>query len=81
MPKYHFNVFNPAAQMDHDGIELSSLSEARREATILAGATLKEAADVWALSDWRVEVADHHGLVLLRLDLVATISPAAEGAS
>lgn len=81
MPKYHFDVFKPAAEKDIDGIELSSLSDARTEATALAGAMLKETADIWALSDWRIEVTDDHGLMLLRLDVVATISPAGEAAA
>jgi hypothetical protein len=76
MPVYHFNVLDGSEIRDRDGTELHDLRSARNEAVKLAGRVLMDKPDqFWKRSDWRVEVTDHVGLTLFRLDFTATDAP------
>ncbi|UDL96199.1 hypothetical protein LGH83_08475 [Lichenihabitans sp. PAMC28606] len=70
MQRYHFNVYDGVASIDNEGTELVSIDEARRHALELAGELLKEEARQRRFGDdWRVEVTDHRGLILFRMDI------------
>jgi hypothetical protein len=77
MPRYHFNVFDGLGTPDFDGTELPNRQAARREAIRLAGALLEQEAERLRLGeDWRMEVTDHMGLILFRLDFIVVEAPA-----
>lgn len=79
MKRYHFNIYDGYSDLDDEGHEFPDWPTARLEAVKLAGAVLKDAAQrVLAYPDWRLEVTDTDGLVLIRLDFSAVESPAAE---
>jgi hypothetical protein len=73
MPIYHFNVRDGSDILDTDGTNLPNLRAARVEAVKLAGRLLMDEPDTfWEGSDWHVEVTNHHGVILFRLDFTAT---------
>ena len=75
VPRFQFNVYDGVSSLDDTGTELSNWREARLQAIKLAGAIFTDEAQQIALGeDWRIEVTDHRGLVLFRLDLVSTTS-------
>ena len=78
MPIYHFNVRDGSNIPDPDGTELLNLRAARVEAVKLAGRLLLDEPDTfWEGSDWHVEVTNDRGLILFRLDFMATEAAAA----
>ena len=81
MPRYHFNVHDGIDIIDRIGIELPGIIFARREAVRYAGTLLEQGAGkILPGADWRMEVMDHTGLLLFRLDFNVAASPAAESA-
>ena len=78
LPRYHFHVHDGSTRVDADGTDLPDLQAARREALKRAGAIIGDAgarADFG--EEWRLEVTDHAGLMLFRMDFVVAASPAA----
>ena len=76
MPVYHFNVKDGSEIPDPDGTELPDLHTARKEAVKLAGRLLLDDPETfWEGSEWHVEVTDDSGLLLFRLDFMATEAP------
>lgn len=77
MPRYHFNVYDGHRQVDAEGTVLPTWREAGREAVRLAGRILHDDAETLRLgSEWKMEVTDSVGLILFRLDVCFTASPA-----
>ena len=75
MPRYYFNVYDAQGIPDEDGIELLDLTAAKIEGARLAGALIQEsAASIEPGQEWRVEVLDHAGSVLLHMDFSITDS-------
>ena len=73
MPHYHFNVYDGIELLDRKGIELPDTNFARREAIRYAGTLLEDGAAKDSLGEeWRMEVTDHRGLILFRLDFLVT---------
>jgi hypothetical protein len=73
VPRFHFNVRDGTNIPDPDGTELPDLKSARKEAVKLAGRLLLDEPDsFWEGSDWHVEVTDDRGVILFRLDFMAT---------
>lgn len=69
MPRYHFNVHDGHSLPDADGTQLADSTSARREAIRLTGMILAE--DVFKIGpgeSWQLEVTDHIGVVLFRLN-------------
>jgi hypothetical protein len=69
--RFFFDLVSPAETIkDEEGVVAPSLDEARREALIAIGETLR---DKWRApaeyEGWRVEVRDENGSVLDILDL------------
>ncbi len=77
MPRFHFHIFDGREQRDDDGTELPDFEAARVEAIRCAGEILKDQAHHIALGEeWRMDVTDETGLILLRLDFSAQVSSA-----
>ena len=69
MPRFHFNVYDGVSDIDKEGVELPDWEAARAEAVRVAGQIIKDGAKRIALGeDWRLEVTDHKGLILFRMD-------------
>ena len=56
MPRYFFNVYHERSQLDAEGTELLDDKAAWREATVTAGAILRELNGNLGLAEWRLEV-------------------------
>ena len=75
MPHYFFNVSDNDNVRDVEGVELSSLHSAQREAVKLAGALLREAPErIGRCDGWRVVVADEIGATLFTVEVMARLS-------
>ncbi|TXN24000.1 hypothetical protein [Methylobacterium sp. WL9] len=69
MPRFHFNVYDGKANIDSDGTDFDTWEDARVGAICSIGYELMDDAKRIALGEeWRMEVTDDAGLVLLRLD-------------
>ena len=78
MPRFYFNVFDGRSTRDTDGVNLPDCETARCEAIRLAGALLdEESPRLKDGDDWRLEVTDKTGLILIRLDFSVTVSAGA----
>jgi hypothetical protein len=78
MPRFHFNVHDGVSPPDTDGAEFATLEAACNEAVCFAGDALRERPQaLWLEREWRLEVTDERGLVLLSVLVVASLSPAA----
>ena len=76
VPLFHFNVLDGVSDIDRVGTELADVNAACREARLLASEMLKSENESKKLDDeWRVEVTDHAGMILFRIDVAATRSP------
>jgi hypothetical protein len=76
VPRYHFIVHDGSDIPDPDGTELLDLRAARVEAVRLAGQLLLDRPDTfWEGSGWHMDVTDHSGDILFRLDFKATDAP------
>ena len=68
MPRYFFHVCDSSVGIDSEGTELSSPSEAKREAMRTAAEMLRDArADVWPHSHWQMHVNDESRRLILKL--------------
>jgi hypothetical protein len=78
VPRYHFNVHDSSNIPDREGTDLPNLQSARVEAVKLAGQSLLDEAEAfWEGSNWHLEVMNDRGLILFRLDFMATEAAAA----
>lgn len=76
MSLYFFNVFDGHSSADTEGTDLPNRQSARREAIRLTGDILRdEAPRLIADEDWRLEVTDTAGRLVLALDLFLTEAP------
>ncbi|KQP80238.1 hypothetical protein [Methylobacterium sp. Leaf117] len=76
MPRFHFNMHDGKTWFDRIGTELDSLDAARIEAIGVAGRIILEnAAHVSSCREWRLEVTNAQGLVMLWLDFSVIESP------
>jgi hypothetical protein len=68
MPRYFFHVIDGHNIIDHEGTELSGLTEARAEAIRLAGAILRDEGDTfWNGTEWHMNVTDASRQSVLKL--------------
>lgn len=82
MPRFHYNIYDGSADLDHKGMELLDWSEARLEAVRRAGMIFRDNPKTIARGEtWHMEVADCAGLVLFQLDFSIMPSPALAGAT
>lgn len=72
MPRYFFHRADGSTDRDKDGTELPSLDQARKEAVVFAGETLKFKPEIlWDGGEFRVEVEDTEGDLLFVLKVSA----------
>ncbi len=70
MPRYYFHIHDGSDFPDTEGTELADLTAARDEAVRISGAVIRELGpSFWehAMGEWRLEVVDESGRVILRL--------------
>ena len=76
MPRYFFHVRDGHDMPDDIGTELPNAQEARVQAVDLAGRLITEQARTFADgTQWHLEVTDERGMILFRLDFMATDAP------
>ena len=76
MPRFHFNVYDGVSEPDPEGTELPDWQTARLEAIRLACEILKDDAHRIGLGeDWRIEVTDSTGLILLQMTFQVIEAP------
>ena len=69
MPRFFFNVHDGIDLLDEDGTEFPNWEEARLAAIRAAGEIFKDNARRLSLGEqWRMEVTDEEGYVLLHMD-------------
>ena len=69
MSLYFFNVYDGHSTMDTDGTDLPNRQSARHEAIRLTGHILRDdATRLLPDEEWRLEVIDTAGLLVLTLD-------------
>ena len=73
MPLYFFNVYDGVSSPDEDGTELPDIYTAQAEAIRTGGEILREMPKFWdgVETEWRLEVADERGEILLVLKFSA----------
>jgi hypothetical protein len=77
MPRYHFHTEDGHHHPDPEGLDLPDSVAVRTEAIRAMGQLVNERHDdFWRNGAFRMIVADHTGLTLIILDLIATVSPA-----
>lgn len=75
--RYFFNQFDGQFKADDEGLELSTINEARLEAVRYAGEVMKDHPTlVWTGQDFRVEVTDGKQLLLFMVIVVGVDAPA-----
>ncbi len=78
MALYFFHTKDGHEEIDAEGTDLPTLSNARVEAAKVMGDLLRRrSGDLWVDGDWNLTVTDSEGLVLLCIDVAATEAPAA----
>lgn len=71
--RYFFNIYDGYSGLDVEGTDFPDWASARIAAVKMAGEILKEEYDrILECRDWRMEVTDDTGLVIIRLDFCAT---------
>jgi hypothetical protein len=76
MPRYFFNRTDGYVERDREGTELRDLSDARIQAIVFAGESLRDEPEkIWNGDDFRVEVTDDMGLLLFTVIASAIDAP------
>lgn len=82
MPRFFFNIFDGRGHLDTLGAELPDTDAAQTYAIRHAGEVLQsEASSIRPHADWRLEVTDEAGCIILCLDFNVTLLSASENAS
>lgn len=77
MPRFFFHVHDGTTMLDDEGTVLPNVDTARKMAVTFAGELLRDLRrDVEDGEDWKVDVADEHGLILFTVMLSALDAPA-----
>lgn len=82
MPRYFFHVHDGQNWRDDDGTEFPGLDEARLEAVRYVGRLVHDQArSIAAGEDWHLELTDATGLILFRIDVLASNTAASSAGS
>jgi phage terminase large subunit-like protein len=80
--RFYFNLAGAVHDADNEGMEFSTLSEARIEAARFAGELLHERPElVWAGDELRVEITNEHQIMMCTVIVLGVDAPAAKGMS
>ncbi|WP_438823103.1 DUF6894 family protein [Methylobacterium frigidaeris] len=69
MPLYYFHINEARRYVDRDGVELSNLESARKEALRIIGELMIDntLGDIWPVGEWVMTVADETGRQLFSI--------------
>lgn len=84
MPRFFFHTNHPAERVvqDDEGLDFSSVHQAKCEAVKYAGQLLADTAEhFWDRGDFELTVTDDKGLILFTMRVVGTEAPAIRTAS
>ena len=84
MPRFYFHTNHPTEGLiqDDEGMDFSSIQEAKCEAVAYAGRLLCDVAETfWDDADFELTVTDDQGLILFVMRVVGTEAPAVRSAS
>ena len=74
MPRYFFHRVDGTSDLDHEGLELSGLEEARCEAVAFASDTLRsDRYEMWEGGEIRIETTNDAGAILFVVILIARL--------
>lgn len=77
MPRFFFHAHDGTTVLDEEGTVLPDLEAARKLAVRFAGDLLRDLGrDLEDGEDWKIDVADEHGLILFTILLAALDAPA-----
>jgi hypothetical protein len=77
MPRYFFHVTDGYSPRDTEGIELPDIYTAQHQAIRTSGELLRDmGGEFWNSSEWKLEVTDEQGQILLTLRFLAEEHPA-----
>ncbi len=70
MPRYYFNRMDGGVDLDIDGMELRDLEDARIEAVLFAGQTLKDRPELlWSGHELRIQVSGRERELLFTISI------------
>ena len=82
MPRYFFHVTDGYSTRDDEGTELPDIYTAQHQAIRTSGELLRDmGAKFWDGTEWKLEVTDEQGQILLTLRFSAEEHPALTGPS
>ena len=84
MPRFYFHTNNPSEgfAQDDEGLEFSSIHEAKCQGVAYAGRLLQDVAETfWDDADFELTVTDDKGLILFVMRVFGTEAPAIRAAS
>jgi hypothetical protein len=76
LARYFFHTADGGRERDVVGIELATLSAARRQAIVFSGECMIDDPDILTKHDFRVEVTDIYGVLLVTIITLAVSAPA-----
>lgn len=77
MPRYFFHVTDGYSERDTEGTELPDIYTAQNQAIRTSGELLRDmGGEFWNGTEWKLEVTDEHGRILLTLRFSAEEHPA-----
>ena len=79
MPRFFVHTNNPiyGDVQDNEGMEFASIHDAKSQAVAYAGRLLCDAGEkFWDNTDFNLTVTDENGLILVRMDVLGTETPA-----
>jgi hypothetical protein len=71
MPRFFFNIHDGTSFIDRQGTELPDLAAVRREAIQTTAKILKDSADYWDGTEWRLEVLNEAQQMVMQLTFTA----------
>jgi hypothetical protein len=71
MPRFFFNIHDGTSFIDRQGTELPDLAAVRREAIQTTAKILKDSADYWDGTEWRLEVLNEAQQMVMQLTFSA----------
>ena len=75
MPRYYFNRVDGGIELDTEGVELRDLQDARIEAVLFAGQTLKDRPElVWSGHELRIQVSGRERNLLFTIAITMITS-------
>jgi hypothetical protein len=72
LPRYFFHLRDSSEFIDHEGVDLPSIDEARAQAVVAAGEALRDLdGRFWQSGEWRMWVTNENGATVFTLKFSA----------